>query len=42
MAIWMRGATAYEAQIGPLCLYWPYLRFMRVGVWPRLYLSFGD
>lgn len=35
----MRGATAYEGQIGRVCYRVPYWRFMRVGCWPSLYLA---
>lgn len=35
----MRGATAYEGQVGRVCYRVPYWRFMRVGCWPSLYLA---
>jgi hypothetical protein len=31
-----RGATCWEAQIGPLWITVPYPRFLRVGCWPRI------
>lgn len=31
-----RGATAWGFQIGRWYMCWPYLRFLRVGVWPTI------
>lgn len=31
-----KGATHYEAFIGHLWIMWPYWRFMRLGIWPKI------
>lgn len=32
--MFQRGFTAWGFQIGKLCMYWPYLRYWRVGCRP--------
>lgn len=34
-----KGATGYEAQLWRLGVYLPYWRFIRVGVWPYMYVD---
>jgi hypothetical protein len=31
------GSTGYEIQVGRLCFFWPYWRFILSGVSPRIY-----
>lgn len=36
MIVAFKGATHYEAQIGPLWVKWPLWRFLRIGCWPHI------
>lgn len=36
---YMRGATAHEGQIGRVCWRMPFLKFLRAGCRPRVYLE---
>lgn len=31
-----KGATRWEMQIGRVCFYWPFWRYIRVGMWPHI------